>query len=217
MAGCWAGAHWSRGSLGGGRAREHWVRAGDLVRTSEQKMLAGFPDRLDRRTGQAGPEKQRAKLLAGPDRPDLSRSGRSEKSESDRPWSGHSNEQFCSLVFRTGLTKDRSGWTSEQFCSLVFRTDSTKDRLGRTDPGQAGPASNFTRWFSRPSLTRDRSGWTGPVMDRHDELDQVDISPDNQGDCPRLDLRKIGNLHPNVSDNSFQFVIPGRQHRRFLL
>ncbi|GMN47543.1 hypothetical protein TIFTF001_016731 [Ficus carica] len=54
--------------LGGGRARGRWAPAGGLVRTSEQKILAGFSNRPNRGTGQAGPEKQRAKLLAGLDR-----------------------------------------------------------------------------------------------------------------------------------------------------
>ncbi|GMN22901.1 hypothetical protein TIFTF001_049036 [Ficus carica] len=87
------------------------------------------------RKTQSGPAN--TQVLAGfPYRPDRDQSGRYGKLGPN--WTGLTSEQFCSLLFRTGLTgfgqagPENSVLTSEQFCSLFFRT-------GLTGPGQVGP------------------------------------------------------------------------------
>ncbi|GMN69983.1 hypothetical protein TIFTF001_039026 [Ficus carica] len=178
---------------GAGRASGRWARAGDLVWTIEQKMLAGFLDRPDRhRSGQSGnpgPD-QRAILLAGIlDRPDRSLGQTGPEIQQglmraillavflDRPDRsiGQASPEIQQGLMLAGPDQDRPDWDrsgrsepASKNCSLVFRTD-----LTGTGPDQQVRASK--QFYSLVFLTgqacpdqqvqpdRDRSGRSGPA------------------------------------------------------
>ncbi|GMN72937.1 hypothetical protein TIFTF001_053621 [Ficus carica] len=118
------------------------------VRASEQKLLAGFPDRLDRervrsvRTTRSEPESKKCSLVFRTGMTGTSQAGSEQQVRPDRDRSSRSGpaaSKNCSLVFRTGLTMTGQAGPDQLVCASElkllagFLDRPDQDRSGRSE------------------------------------------------------------------------------------